>query len=166
MDTFKLVKELLYLWVDKIVENLEKLTTEKQKEETKDAMQIGMAMNDDLPPVVVEQIHTMPPLKEEDDVKLTSGEVGYIPKHLVEISKEELDKLNKLADQKKKDHKKWRENNKEKVSSYNKEYYQQNREKILEQQRKYYEKKQEQKKQEQKDLEQKFNNLGNFSLLP
>lgn len=160
MDSKDLLKELLYKWVEKILSDLEK-PTEIQKEETKDAM----------PPVVVEQIHTMPPIKEEEEeIKITSGEVGYIPKHLVEISKEELDKLNKLADQKKKDHKKWRENNKEKVSSYNKEYYQQNRERILESQRNYRKRKQEQKKQEQKDLEQKFNKAwefsNNYNLLP
>ena len=151
-----LVKKLLYLWVDKIVENLEELTT-KQKEETKVnppemvvtdnwLLEIKKETKEQLPPVVVEEIHTMPPVKEE--IKTTSGEVWYKVKDMVEISKEELDKLNKLADQKKKDHKKWRENNKEKVSSYNKEYYQQNREKILESQRNYRKRKKEQKKQE------------------
>lgn len=162
MDSKELLKELLYKWVEKIVEDLEKLTTEKQKEETKqtkDAMLIGMAMNDELPPVAIEQIHTMSPVKEE--IKITSGEVWYKVKKMVEISNDEMEKMKTKL---------WRNDNKEKVSKYNKTYYEKNKEKIKEQQREYWRRKQEKKKQEQKELELKFNKAwefsNNYSLLP
>ena len=166
MDTFKLVKELLYLWVEKIVENLEKLTTDKQKEETKetketkDAMLVGMAMNDDLPPVVVEEIHTMPSFKEEN-VKITSGEVWYKVKKMVDISKNEMERMKTKL---------WKNNNKDNKSRYNKKYYETHKEKIKELQKRYYEKQKQKRKQEQKDLEKRFNDAwefsNNYSLLP
>ena len=80
MDTFKLVKELLYLWVEKIVENLEKLTTDKQKQN--EEQKVMEETKEQLPPVVVEEIHTMPSFKE-DNVKITSGEVWYKIKKMV-----------------------------------------------------------------------------------
>lgn len=93
----KTLKELLHLGVEKMVEDLEKSTTEKQKDETKDAILIGMAMNDELPSVVLEQ-NTASPVKKQikqkgKNIKKTSGVVGVINRRKIPdelLSKEQL----------------------------------------------------------------------------
>lgn len=172
MDTFKLVKELLYLWVEKIVENLEKLTTDKQKQN--EEQKVMEETKEQLPPVVVEQIHTMPPVKEEEDIKIISGEVWYKVKKMVEIPKKKrksvgmkiVSEIKENKEKKKTAKQIWRENNKDKIREYAHNYYERNKVRLREQNQKNYFKKREEEKQKQKELEQKFNDLGRFNLLP
>ena len=171
MELKELLKELLYKWVEKIVEDLEKLTTNEQKEEIK--------IKQELPPVEIETIHTMPSFKE------TSGEVWYKVKKMVEISKDEMERMrNKLqkveleppeiirldTSKKWKEIKNLEEEQREKKNAYNREYYQKNKEKCKEWARKAYEKKKQKEQQEQKEMELKFNKAwefsNNYSLLP
>ena len=60
----------------------------------------------------------------------------------------------------------WRENNKDKIREYAHNYYERNKVRLREQNQKNYFKKREEEKQKQKELEQKFNDLGRFNLLP
>lgn len=136
-----LIKQLLYLWVDKIVEDLEKLTTDKQKE--KEITNVKM----EFPPVAVDVLKPM----EIKEVK--SGEIDLNKKKKKLTKRKWLAKINTPQSEKRKEYmKEYREKNRERIRQQQKEFYQKHKERYKEYARRANEK----EKQKREDLKQEM----------
>lgn len=153
-----LIKQLLYLWVDKIVEDLEKLTTDKQKE--KEITDVVVQTKMEFPPVIADVIKPM----EIKEVK--SGEIDLNKKK--STKRKWLTKNNTPQSEKRKEYmKQYREKNRERIRQQQRENYQKNKEKYKEYARRANEKakqKREELKQEEymRELEKKYAKAWNF----
>lgn len=133
-----LVKKLLYFWVDKIVEDLEKLTTDKQKEEEQKVIE---ETKEELEPVKIEVLRPME-IKEAKSGEITIKKRK--PKSSIVYNREKyLKKMKKETPEQR-----------EKRLQYMRDYHAKQKQKIADLKQ----------EAEMREIERKFNDAGNFSL--
>lgn len=151
-----LIKQLLYLWVDKIVDDLEKLSAnEKQKE--KEINDVVEETKINFPPVEIDVIKPF----EIKEVK--SGEIDIKQKKKKKkrwFTKEQKQIRSEYM-------KEYREKNKEKIRQQQRENYRKNRERYLEYARRANEKRKQKKLEEKqeaemRELERRYARAWNF----